>query len=318
MVASRDGEPRPGAGGGDAGSGSGGPRGPGRGTEWTLGAGPHDAAGGGRGREVSAARRTLLRMVLIGAHLHGGEPLAEARARDAQIVQIFLGDPQGWKKPPDRSADVTPLAEAGIGLYVHAPYLVNVATTNNKIRIPSRKILDQHAAAAAALGARGLIVHGGHLNEGDDPRVGFDNWRKVFERATFEVPILIENTAGGDNAMARRLDRIAGLWDAVGDLGPGFCLDTCHAHAGGEELLDLVDRVKAITGRIDLVHANDSKDRADSGRDRHQNLGKGQIDLDTLVGIVQAAGAPVICETPGPAGAQRADIDLLRTRLGGR
>jgi endonuclease IV len=70
--------------------------------------------------------------------------------------------------------------------------------------------------------------------------------------------------------------------------------------------------------RIDLVHANDSKDKADSGRDRHENLGKGQIDLDTLVGIVQAAGAPVICETPGPAEAHRADIALLRSELGGR
>ena len=98
----------------------------------------------------------------------------------------------------------------------------------------------------------------------------------------------------------------------------GFCLDPCHAHAGGADLAGIVDRVMAITGRVDLVHANDSKDTADSGRDRHENLGKGQIDLDTLVGIVQAAGAPVICETPGPAAAHRADIELLRTRLGGR
>ena len=71
---------------------------------------------------------------------------------------------------------------------------------------------------------------------------------------------LIENTAGGDNAMARRLERIERLWAAVGQAKGGdtvgFCLDTCHAHAGGEELVGLVDRVKAITGRIDLVHAN--------------------------------------------------------------
>ena len=118
--------------------------------------------------------------------------------------------------------------------------------------------------------------------------------------------------------MARRFDVLARLWDRIGDTGIGFCLDTCHAHAGGEELDGIVDRVKRITGRIDLVHANDSKDRANSGRDRHENLGKGQIDLGTLVGIVEAAGAPVICETPGPAEAHRADIELLRSRLGGR
>ena len=254
-------------------------------------------------------------MVPIGAHLHGGDPLEEALARDAQIVQIFLGDPQGWKKPPDRSAETQPLTDAGIGLYVHAPYLVNVATTNNKIRIPSRKILDQHAAAAAALGARGLIVHGGHMGDGDDPAVGVDNWRKTFERADFALPVLIENTAGGDNAMARRLDRLAMLWDAVGEYGPGFCLDTCHAHAGGEELLDLVDRVKAITGRIDLVHANGSRDAFGSGADRHANLTDGHIDPDAVIAVCAAAGAPVLVETPGLREGQGADIALLKERL---
>ena len=163
-----------------------------------------------------------------------------------------------------------------------------------------------------------MIVHGGHVTGGEDEAEGFPRWRKALDQLESEVPVLLENTAGGDHAMARRLGTLARLWDVVGDTGLGFCLDTCHAHAGGEELDGIVDRVKAITGRIDLVHANDSKDRADSGRDRHENLGKGQIDLDTLVGIVQAAGAPVICETPGGVAEHRADIELLRSRLGGR
>jgi deoxyribonuclease-4 len=163
-----------------------------------------------------------------------------------------------------------------------------------------------------------VIVHGGHVTDGGDLEEGFVRWRKALDQLETEVPVLLENTAGGNHAMARRFDVLARLWDRIGDTGIGFCLDTCHAHAGGEDLDGIVDRVKAITGRIDLVHANDSKDQADSGRDRHQNLGKGQIDLDTLVGIVQAAGAPVICETPGPAEAHRADIALLRSRLGGR
>jgi deoxyribonuclease-4 len=130
------------------------------------------------------------------------------------------------------------------------------------------------------------------------------------------VPLLLENTAGGNHAMARRLETVERLWEHVADGGLGFCLDTCHAHAGGEDLDGIVDRVLAITGRIDLVHANDSKDPAGSGRDRHENLGKGQIDLDTLVGIVQAAGAPVVCETPGGVAEHQADIELLRSRLG--
>ena len=92
------------------------------------------------------------------------------------------------------------------------------------------------------------------------------------------MPVLIENTAGGDHAMARRFDALARLWDAVGEFDVGFCLDTCHAFAAGEELVDVVDRIKAITGRIDLVHLNDSRDEFGSARDRHANIGDGTID----------------------------------------
>ena len=106
------------------------------------------------------------------------------------------------------------------------------------------------------------------------------------------------------------------MWDAVGEFGVGFCLDTCHAHAGGEELVDLVDRVKAITGRIDLVHANDSKDTSTPGRDRHDNFGRGKIDPELIIAVVRAANAPVVVETPGGADGQRADIAMLREHLG--
>ena len=194
---------------------------------------------------------------------------------------------------------------AGIDLYVHAPYIVNVATTNNRIRIPSRKLLQQHMDAAAEIGAKGLIVHGGHVNKTDDPAKGFDNWRKAIEATDMKIPLLIENTAGGDNAMARHLDRIAGVWDAVspaeGAEQVGFCLDTCHAWAGGIELPTAVEKVRSITGRIDLVHANDSRDAFDSGADRHANFGNGQLDEHDFAGVVRDAGAPVICETPGGA-----------------
>lgn len=258
----------------------------------------------------------------IGAHVDQVDPLTEAAARRADLVQFFLGDPQGWKGPQVAYAGgATALrdaaAAADIDLYVHAPYVINVATTNNRIRIPSRKLLGQHVQAAATIGAKALIVHGGHVLAGDDPAVGRDNWRKTFERMDCALPVLIENTAGGDHAMARRLDALARLWDAlagVGDADLGFCLDTCHFHAGGEDLLDVVDRVKAITGRVDLVHANDSKDAFDSGRDRHENFGRGQIDPDLITAVVAAAGAPVVCETPGGAAGQGADIAYLRGR----
>jgi deoxyribonuclease-4 len=260
----------------------------------------------------------------IGAHVDQTDPLAEAAARDTTLVQFFLGDPQGYKGPEIRyaggGAGLRADAEAaGVALYVHAPYVINVATTNNRIRIPSRKLLQQHVDAAAEIGAKALIVHGGHVGKDDDLEVGFDNWRKAIEATDLKVPLLLENTAGGDNAMARHLERIARVWDAIGAASQadqvGFCLDTCHAHAGGNTLDTVVDDVLAITGRIDLVHCNDSRDAFDSGADRHATLGTGQIDPDLLASVVRSAAAPVVCETPGGADEHKGDFAWLRERL---
>ncbi|KAA1426742.1 deoxyribonuclease IV [Nocardioides antri] len=260
----------------------------------------------------------------IGAHVDQTDPIAEAQARSAPLVQFFLGNPQSYKGPVlayDGGAEQlrTDAEAAGVDLYVHAPYLINVATTNNRQRIPSRKLLQQHMDAAAEIGAKGLIVHGGHVQDADDPAKGFDNWRKAIEATNLKIPLLIENTAGGTNAMTRYLERIAGVWAAIdGTEGAemvGFCLDTCHAHAGGNPLETIVDDVRAITGRIDLVHCNDSRDEFDSGADRHANFGAGRIDPDLLAAVVRDAGAPVIVETPGPAEAHVADFAWLRERV---
>jgi deoxyribonuclease IV len=261
--------------------------------------------------------------VPIGAHVEQVDPITEAKIRRADLSQFFLGDPQGWKGPKVAYAGGAEAlrdaaVDAEIDLYVHAPYVLNVATTNNRIRIPSRKLLQQTVDAAAEIGARAVIVHGGHVGRTDDPSLGFDNWRKCVERLEMRCPLLIENTAGGDNAMARRLDRIAGVWDSIGTVAGGeqvgFCLDTCHFHAGGEELASVVDRVLAITGRIDLVHANDSRDAFDSGADRHANFGTGRIDPEDIAAVARAAQSPVVIETPS-AGHER-DLDFLREWLG--
>jgi deoxyribonuclease IV len=260
----------------------------------------------------------------IGAHVDQTDPVAEAKARGADLVQFFLGDPQGYKGPEIQYAGGadglrTAAESAGIDLYVHAPYIINVATTNNRIRIPSRKLLQQHIDAAAEIGAKGLIVHGGHVNKTDSPEKGFDNWRKAVEATDLKIPLLIENTAGGDNAMTRHLDRIGRVWDAIsaaeGFEMVGFCLDTCHAHAGGNGLATVVDDIRAITGRIDLVHANDSRDAFDSGADRHTNFGAGTIAAEDLAAVVRSAGAPVVCETPGGADEHRADFAWLREHV---
>jgi deoxyribonuclease IV len=253
----------------------------------------------------------------LGAHVRASSPLAAAAEREAELVQLFLSAPQQFKGPTPRD-DAQELRASDVGIYVHAPYLVNVATTNNRVRHPSRQLLEKTVRAAEDLGALGVIVHGGHLPEGEDVAQGYTNWRTTLDRLETEVPILIENTAGGDNAISRRFDRIAQLWEALdGSAAPfGFCLDTCHTHAAGEELATAVERITAITGGIDLLHLNDSKDAAGSGRDRHANLGQGTIGIELLVEVVQQAACDVILETPEEdGGEQAAELAFLRERL---
>ncbi|MGH3545361.1 MAG: TIM barrel protein, partial [Mycobacteriales bacterium] len=146
----------------------------------------------------------------IGAQVSSANPIVEAAARDADIVQFFLSNPQSWTKPTPRS-DASTIVDSDVAVVIHAPYLINVATTNNKVRIPSRGLLTAYANAARDVGALGVVVHGGHLPLDEDPALGIENWRKTFDYAQrdggFGSRILIENTAGGKNAVARNLDR---------------------------------------------------------------------------------------------------------------
>src|SRR6266536_3602270 len=116
----------------------------------------------------------------------------------------------------DREApvdDAAELAATSMTKYVHAPYTINLASGNNRIRIPSRKILEDTCQAAEAFGAVAVMVHGGHVTADDDPEQGFLRWRKALEQHESPLPLLLENTAGGNYAMARRLDTLAGLWE---------------------------------------------------------------------------------------------------------
>src|SRR5918996_1604441 len=221
--------------------------------------------------------------MLLGAHVPGDSPLQEAEKVGADCIQMFVGPPQSWKKPPPRD-DAEELRSSSIPIFVHAPYLINVASPNNRIRIPSRKILSNTLERAGEIGAAGVIVHAGHAED------------------------------GVENAMARRVDALAQLWEHLADFDVQFCFDTCHAHAAGEELSDVVPRVLDAVGKIDLLHCNDSRDKAGTGADRHANLADGNIDDDLLVEMVVQAKAPaVICETPWPALAD--DIAYLRSHL---
>ena len=256
--------------------------------------------------------------VPVGAHLPRQRPLEDAAEVGADCLQIFLSDPQSFRKPPPRD-DADGLRASELDLYVHAPYLINVCSPRNNVRYGSRKILQQTCEAAAAIGAAAVIVHAGHAEDGIEAGVG--RWPRTLEMLESEVPVLIENTAGGENAVGRRLDALRVLWDALGAYdGPvelGFCFDTCHAHAAGEELPEALGRARQITGTIDLLHANDSRDPAGTGADRHTKLGTGELDPEALREMIRAAGAPIVVETPGTLADLRADLKFVREALQG-
>ncbi len=253
----------------------------------------------------------------VGAHLSGDDPLGLAAALGADVVQIFLTAPQSWEAPPER-ADAADLKASPMDIYVHAPYLINVCSPKPNVRYGARKILRQTCEGAADIGAAAVIVHPGYAEDGLVE--GVARWTKTLEQLESEVPVYLENTAGGDNAVARRFDALAKLWAAVAvaktEVEVGFCFDTCHAHAAGEELSDAVERAIAITGGVDLLHFNDSRDPPGTGADRHANIGAGTIDTDVLAHMVRAAGAPVVVETPRDPDALRADMAFARDALG--
>ncbi len=122
-----------------------------------------------------------------------------------------------------------------------------------------------------------------------------------------------DGTVGG----AGDLDAVGRLFEAVGEFGAGFVLDTCHAWAAGWDLATVVDDVRARTGRIDLVHLNNSRDPHGSSRDRHAPLTDGEIPTELLVEVARAAGCPVVLETPGDSAAHAEEIALLREALAG-
>ena len=263
-------------------------------------------------------------MVRIGAHEREGDPLAVASATGAEVIQFFLGDPQGWDAPTFPGGDAAKLraalSEAGLEVFIHAPYGINVASANNRIRIPSRKLLSQQLAAAAEVGAKGLdrarrardrrdgrargvrqLAQGGGTDRaaraaadrehrGRRPR---DGPRPGCAAAAYGTPSAIFTDAGD------------------GDSPIGFCLDTCHALCGRRGPGGIVDRVKAITGRIDLVHCNNSRDGFGSGRDRHAADRVGHDRPGTAPGRGPRRRRPAVSETPDPA----ADIAWLREHL---
>ena len=233
----------------------------------------------------------------------------------ADCVQIFLSDPQGLKKPPPRR-DAEELRGSDVPVYVHAPYLINVCSPKNNVRYGSRKILQQTCEAAAEVGAAAVIVHPGHAEDGIEAGIG--RWARTLDMLESGVPLYMRTPPGATTRWRGGSTPwlACGKWSGSEDgRYEGLLLRHLPCTRSRRGLSDAVERVLAIVGRIDLLHANDSRDPPGTGADRHANLGKGEIEAEALRQMIRAAKAPVICETPGSADDMRADLAFVREAL---
>lgn len=270
----------------------------------------------------------------VGAHVSvaGGPRSIVERGdeRACQALQLFPSNPRGWKLPePDPAGDDdvrSATEERGWPLYLHAPYLVNLASPDATTRQRSARTLEFALERGARLGADAVVVHAGHARGSPRPEAlahAAAALRTLLERHT-DVDLAVEPTAGARGAIAGRPEEMLELLEAVdGHPRLGFCLDTCHLWAAG---VDYRDRRGAETlraqlrelgpERIRVVHLNDSKDECGAARDRHENLGEGRIGVEAIRALVcseELAHAPLVTETPGTAADQRRDVELARS-----
>ncbi len=276
----------------------------------------------------------------LGAHVpvsrgpaRQGIPYAERIG--ATAVQVFVSNPRGWAPSAGNPAQDRTFADwaaqRGIPVFVHAPYLVNLASPAEATVAKSVAALRHALTRGRAIGARGVVFHAGSSLTAERRAAGLaqigTHLLPLLEALAADDPdLLVEPTAGGGLALAAQVSDLGPYFAAV-DAHPrlNVCVDTCHLHAAGHDLaapgglaatLDtLVDTVGP--GRLALVHANDSKDPAGSRRDRHETIGAGTIGREAFAELFAhpaAAGVPVVVETPsGDDGAGHAD-DLATLR----
>ena len=272
----------------------------------------------------------------VGSHVPVGKGLVKGLAYAQEIgagaVQVFVSNPRGWAPSPGNPAQDEAFREqcerAAIPVFVHAPYLVNFGSPTEATLNRSVEAVRHALGRAAAVGARGVVVHAGSAVAGAHREDALAQLRSHLMPLLDELPadgprLLVEPTAGGGQALAATVQDL-GPWFAQLDAHPmlGVCLDTCHAFAAGHDLaapggtkkvLDALVRTVG-RGRLALVHANDSKDPLGSGRDRHEQIGAGHIGKDPFAELFRhpaTRGVPVVVETPGDAAAHRQDIELL-------
>src|SRR6185436_8207044 len=276
--------------------------------------------------------RPHLRGVRVGAHLRSGLRTAVPLAREtgAEVVQLFISNPRAWSGPRLETAQAfgAEWREAAIGpLFVHAPYLVNIASPNPEFLSKSIELCRRSVAACGVLEAGGFVVHSGAGGEGEVADA-LDRCATVLQAVLLETPdetqLLVELMSGTSGAVASTLAEARTLFDAVDDARLGLVLDTCHLFATGYAL-DEPEGVDALFGelrelgladRLRLIHMNDAKFERGSKRDRHEIVGEGGIGLEGFRAIVnqpEVRDLSVVVETPSSGERRRLELETIRS-----
>ena len=263
--------------------------------------------------------------MLIGGHVStaGGLERAIERAeeRGCETMQIFNQSPRMWRPPKYSDADFAAFRERLAAspvksVYIHAVYLINVASDDAEVCRKSLASLTHALSVGDAIEAGGVIVHPGS-GKGQAPGPTFKKLGKAMKAAlaaTETCPLLFENTAGAGFTIGRTFEELAEVIEVSGGSDRlGVCLDSCHLLASGYEVREaaafkaVVDEYDRTVGldRLQALHLNDSKVPLGSNVDRHANLGEGELGEDGIrvfLGERRFKGLPVLIEVPGPDG----------------
>lgn len=260
--------------------------------------------------------------MLIGAHVSpaGGLPKAVERGveRDCRAIQIFNQSPRMWRPTVYRDEDVAAFREAMASsqidaVLIHAVYLLNCASEDAEIREKSLVSLTHSLRVGHSIGACGVVLHPGSAKTGDPAKAVARAGETIREALaeSEECPLHLENTAGAGGTLGRSIDELAALLEAAGSSKRlGLCLDSCHLFASGYDIrtysgMDAaMDEIEQKIGleRVGSLHLNDSQTPLGSNRDRHANIGAGELGeagCAAFLSAPQLQDLPCVLETPG-------------------
>jgi deoxyribonuclease-4 len=273
--------------------------------------------------------------MLIGAHVSpaGGLPKAIERGveRGCRAIQIFNQSPRMWRAGAYPQEDVAAFRAAMAAspidaVVIHAVYLLNCASEDGDIRAKSLASLTNSLRVGHSIGARAVILHPGSAKTGHVGEAIARAGATIAEalRESEGCELHLENTAGAGGTLGRSLQELAALLEAAG-AGPrlGVCLDSCHLLASGYDIRTPAGMASTMrqarrllgAGSVRSLHLNDSQTPLGSNRDRHANLGAGELGEQGVSAFLSASGIqrlPCILETPGEnrEGPGRAEIEL--------